>query len=166
MVQYAVTEVVQLGLAADFLLLPLGGEVVGGIAVDGDDAVAWGEAGLFGAAAVEYVAEGVVATVLLEAGAEVVGRRDSWQWAAAAVVRGRQGQPVQTEADVGKGGFERQWPGTADELVEQAAQVEAGDDLGKLFPFGFMQRLFSGQPVLIEGLHDAVEAVPALLAYA
>ena len=129
-VQYAVPEVVQLGLAAGFLLLPLGGEVVGGIAVDGDDAVVGGEAGLFGAAAVEYVAEGDVAAVLLEAGAEVVGRRNSWQWAAAAVVRGRQGQPVQAEAGVGEGGFERQWPGAADELVEKAAQVEAGDGLG------------------------------------
>ena len=152
-------------MAAGFLLLPLGGKVVGGIAVDGDDAVAGGEAGLFGAAAVEYVAEGDVATVLLEAGAEVVGRRNSRQWAAAAVVRGRQGQPVQAEAGMGEGGFERQWPGAADELVEKAAQVEAGDGLGKLFPFCFMQRLFSGQPVLIESLHNTVEAVPALLAY-
>ena len=66
---------------------------------------------------------------------------------------------------MGKDSLERQWLGAADELVEQIAQVEAGDGLGKLFPFSFMQRLFSGQPVLIEGLHDAVEAMPALLAY-
>ena len=41
-VQRAVAEVVQLGLAAGFLLLPLAGEIVGCIAINGNDTVAGG----------------------------------------------------------------------------------------------------------------------------
>ena len=76
MVQHAVAEVVD-GVAIADLGFGLGDEVGAGIAVDGDDAVACFERGLFCAAACKHMADGGTVGLLFGAAADVGNGRVS-----------------------------------------------------------------------------------------